>query len=85
MNTFEITVQHQAAGGSPVVVEQTASGVFLRVRTEGLLQAELRELKRRRKRALRPALAPGRPGPDAGYEQSWAAPEPPTLFDLAED
>jgi WD40 repeat protein len=45
MNTFEITVQRRTAGGWPVVAEQTASGVFLRVRTEGLLQADLEELK----------------------------------------
>jgi hypothetical protein len=45
MNTFEITVQRRAAGGWPVVAEQTTSGVFLRVRTEGLLQADLKELK----------------------------------------
>ena len=45
MNTFEITVQRKAAGGWPVVAEQTASGAFLRARTEGLLQADLEELK----------------------------------------
>jgi WD40 repeat protein len=44
MNTFEITVQRRTAGGWPVVAEQTASGAFLRVRTEGLLQADLEEL-----------------------------------------
>jgi hypothetical protein len=45
MNTFEITVQRKAAAGWPVVAEQTASGVFLPARAEGLLEADLEELR----------------------------------------
>src|SRR5262245_52133427 len=45
MNTFEITVQRRAGNAWPVVVEQSASGVFLPVRDEGLLQADLEEFK----------------------------------------
>jgi energy-coupling factor transporter ATP-binding protein EcfA2 len=45
MNAFEITVQRRAADGWPVVAEQSASGVFLPARTEGLLQVDLEELK----------------------------------------
>jgi hypothetical protein len=44
MNTFEITVQRKLGPSWPVVVEQSASGVFLPVRHEGSLQLDLVEL-----------------------------------------
>jgi hypothetical protein len=47
MNTFEITVQRKAANAWPLVVEQGASGVFLPVRNEGLLRADLEGLETR--------------------------------------
>src|SRR5262245_14219216 len=45
MNTFEITVQRKAGPAWPIVVEQSASGVFLPVRDEGLLQVDLEQFK----------------------------------------
>src|SRR5438445_721711 len=45
MDTFEITVQRKAGNAWPIVVEQSASGVFLPVRNEGLLQIELGEFR----------------------------------------
>jgi CHAT domain len=45
MNTFEITIQRKADNLWPVVVEQSASDVFLPVRDEGVLQVDLQELK----------------------------------------
>jgi WD40 repeat protein len=44
MNTFEITVQRKLGANWPVVVEQSASGIFLPVRHEGTLQLDLVEL-----------------------------------------
>jgi hypothetical protein len=44
MNTFEITVQRKLGPNWPVVVEQSASGIFLPVRHEGTLQLDLVEL-----------------------------------------
>jgi WD40 repeat protein len=40
MSTFEITIQRKAGETWPVVVEQSASGVFLPVRTEGTLELD---------------------------------------------
>jgi hypothetical protein len=45
MNLFEITIQRGAEGQWPVVVEQTAAGSFLPVRTEGTLPLDLAEFK----------------------------------------
>jgi WD40 repeat protein len=44
MYTFEITVQRKSGDVWPVVVEQSASGVFLPVRDEGTLRLDLTEL-----------------------------------------
>lgn len=44
MNTFEITVQRKLGTNWPVVVEQSASGVFLPLRHEGTLLLDLVEL-----------------------------------------
>ena len=44
MNSFEITVQRKLGDSWPVVVEQSASGVFLPVRHEGTLQLDPVEL-----------------------------------------
>ncbi len=41
MDTFEITVQRRVGDSWPVVVEQSASGVFLPVRAEGVLGGDL--------------------------------------------
>jgi hypothetical protein len=43
MNLFEVTIQRGMEGRWPVVVEQTAAGTFLPVRSEGALQLELPE------------------------------------------
>ena len=40
MSTFEITIQRKSGDTWPVVVEQSASGVFLPVRKEGTLQLD---------------------------------------------
>src|SRR5215471_2796785 len=45
MNTFEITVQRKSGNTWPIVVEQSAAGVFLPVRNEGVLQADLAEFQ----------------------------------------
>jgi hypothetical protein len=45
MNLFEITIQRATQGRWPVVVEQTAAGTFLPVRTEGALSLDLSEFK----------------------------------------
>jgi WD40 repeat protein len=45
MNTFEITLQRQSGNTWPIVVEQSAAGVFLPVRYEGVLQVDLEEFK----------------------------------------
>src|SRR2546425_206847 len=45
MNLFEITVQRGVGGRWPVVVEHTAAGTFLPVRTEGTLQLDLPAFK----------------------------------------
>lgn len=47
MNTFEITVQRQAGDGWPVVAELSGGGALLPVRAEGLLRADLEDLKAR--------------------------------------
>jgi hypothetical protein len=44
MNTFAITVQRKLGTNWPVVVEQSASGVFLPLRHEGTLLLDLVEL-----------------------------------------
>jgi hypothetical protein len=41
MHLFEITIQRGAQGRWPVVAEETATGTFLPVRTEGVLQLDL--------------------------------------------
>jgi hypothetical protein len=46
MNTFEISVQRRMGDSWPVVVEQSATAVFLPVRHEGVLQLDLTELDR---------------------------------------
>jgi hypothetical protein len=43
MNTFEITVQRKSGNTWPIVVEQSAAGVFLPVRAEGVLEVDLNE------------------------------------------
>jgi hypothetical protein len=45
MHLFEITIQRGMEGRWPVVVEQTAAGTLLPVRTEGALQLDLPEFK----------------------------------------
>jgi hypothetical protein len=45
MNTIEITVQRKSGNSWPIVAEQTAVGVFLPVRDEGVLQVNLEEFK----------------------------------------
>ena len=45
MNTFEITIQRKSGDGWPVVVEHSKAGVFLPVRSEGLLQLDQIELR----------------------------------------
>jgi WD40 repeat protein/energy-coupling factor transporter ATP-binding protein EcfA2 len=45
VNTFQITVQRKSANGWPIVVEQSAAGVFLPVRDEGVLEVNLDEFK----------------------------------------
>src|SRR4051812_17044192 len=45
MNTVEITVQRKSGAFWPIVVEQTAAGVFLPVRDEGVLQVNLEEFR----------------------------------------
>jgi hypothetical protein len=47
MNTFEITVQRKSGNSWPIVVEQSAAGVFLPVRNEGVLQDDLEEFQTR--------------------------------------
>ena len=44
MHTFEITIQRKSGDVWPVVVEESASAVFLPVRHEGTLQLDLTEL-----------------------------------------
>jgi hypothetical protein len=44
MYTFEITVQRKMGDSWPVVVEQSASEVFLPVRNEGTVRLDLTEL-----------------------------------------
>jgi WD40 repeat protein len=45
VNTFEITVQRKSGKQWPIVVEQSAAGVFLPVRAEGVLEVDLNEFK----------------------------------------
>ena len=47
MHTFKMTVQRKVGEGWPVVVEQSAAGVFLPVRAEGALYLSMlqRELE----------------------------------------
>src|SRR5690349_3893460 len=54
MNTFEITVQRRAGEAWPVVIEQSAGGVFLPLRDEGLWQADPEEFKARLRRQSTP-------------------------------
>ena len=45
MNTIEITVQRKSGNSWPIVAEQTAVGVFLPIRDEGVLQVNLEVFK----------------------------------------
>jgi hypothetical protein len=45
MHTFEITIQRKSGEEWPVVVEQSATAVFLPVRDEGFLRLDLTELR----------------------------------------
>ncbi|HSN78625.1 MAG TPA: hypothetical protein VL334_26440 [Anaerolineae bacterium] len=46
MVTFEITIQRKSLTGWPVVVERSAPGQFLPMRSEGTLQLDLDLLRR---------------------------------------
>jgi hypothetical protein len=45
MNTFEIALQRKSGNTWPIVVEQSAAGIFLPGRNEGVLRVDLEEFK----------------------------------------